>query len=378
MNDFQKFVESIEKYIENKSTDKLTTLFNQIKGLSCNDFRLYYFKAAYYNKTEEHLAKAKENIDKSLELVDRIEESAPGVENGVGLWYSYPDGNSYCLPLISIKQQLIEVYSTAGEIYAKLQDNDNSLSAYKKVQYYTSFLKSDFENCKTVSLFSFRRYGKYSLSDLKENKITVSPSKNMNDPFDSIINLWANEEHLAQKCKDKSHAKPYAKSFDYFRIRSFCYGNEDEVVKKSLMWSHYADEHKGFCIKYKLSTRFIKQEENEKFEHSYLKKIKYTENPISIDTPTIDTTLAFATKSIEWSYENEVRLIDFNPNEPNDYLGIPLDNMSYIEAIYFGYRCKDDIINEVIRIFNKNEHQPIFFKMKLDTRDVHHMQIVQL
>ena len=132
MNDFQKFVESIEKYIENKSTDKLTTLFNQIKGLSCNDFRLYYFKAAYYNKTEEHLAKAKENIDKSLELVDRIEESAPGVENGVGLWYSYPDGNSYCLPLISIKQQLIEVYSTAGEIYAKLQDYKNSLSAYKK------------------------------------------------------------------------------------------------------------------------------------------------------------------------------------------------------------------------------------------------------
>lgn len=37
MNDFQKFVESIEKYIENKSTDKLTTLFNQIKGLSCNN-----------------------------------------------------------------------------------------------------------------------------------------------------------------------------------------------------------------------------------------------------------------------------------------------------------------------------------------------------
>ena len=176
-----------------------------------------------------------------------------------------------------------------------------------------SFIKSEF-NEGFVDLFSFRKFNQFTLSDLIENKITVSPSTAMNDPFDSLINLWATEEHLAMMCKEKSPAKPYAKSFQYNRIRCFCYGKEENVINKTLMWAHYAEEHRGICIKYQLSSHFIKQDENDKYEHMYLKKVEYTDKTISIETPTINSAIAFATKGKEWSYENEGRLIDYNPN----------------------------------------------------------------
>jgi len=375
--EYKKFVSAyVNCYQNNKSSDKLSKLFNAIKDMDCNDFRLYFFKASYFNKRAKY-DKAKTNIDKSINLLCNLNISDVICENGINLWLDDYTGKITTVQLFHINRQKIEVYSTAGEIYANLGKTEEALSFYKKLQYYTILLKSEFdEDC--ISLFSFRKFNQYTLSDLIENKITVSPSKFMNDPFDSLINLWANKDNLAQKCKDKSHAQPYTKSFNYFRIRSFCCGYDNEVVKKSLMWSHYAEEHMGFCIKYNLSSRFIKQEENDEFEHSYLKKIKYTKETINIDTSTIDTNLAFATKSSEWSYENEVRLIDYNPNIESPYYGIKLDALSYIDAIYFGYRCENQTISTIKALFNNNENHPNFFKMKLNVNDVYNMDIIKI
>ena len=206
---------------------------------------------------------------------------------------------------------------------------------------------------------------------LIENKITVSPSTAMNDPFDSIINLWATEEHLAMMCKEKSHAKPYAKSFQYNRIRCFCYGKEENVINKTLMWAHYAEEHRGICIKYQLSSHFIKQDENDKYEHMYLKKVEYTDKTIGIETPTINSAIAFATKGKEWSYENEVRLIDYNPNIETPYYGIALDTESSIESIYFGLRCEESTVKTIKALFKNHDVIPKFYKMELDRSNVY-------
>ena len=357
------------------NTVKTEELFEDIKNLECDEFSLYFFKALALKNKDAHLIEAKMNIDKAISLLNKVDNGI--IENGIVLWHR--PGNGLSIPINIGNKHFVfaQVYFTSGEIYARLQEFSKSIDAYKKAQYYLSFLKSEFEK-DSISLFSFRKFNQYTLSDLIENKITVSPSKYMNDPFDSLINLWANEENLAQKCKDKSHAIPYAKSFDYFRIRSFCYGKEDEVVKKSLMWSHYAEEHKGFCVKYHLSSRFIKQEENSDFTHTFLKKIQYTDESINLDKPTIDTNFAFATKSSEWSYEKEVRLIDYNPNIESPYYGIALDDSSYVDAIYFGYRCEERTISTIKKLFSHNERNTKFFKMRVNTRDVYNMDFIQI
>jgi len=38
-----------------------------------------------------------------------------------------------------------------------------------------------------------------------------------------------------------------------YRISCFShFKNESELMENSTMWSHYADEHRGFCVKYTL------------------------------------------------------------------------------------------------------------------------------
>ena len=94
---------------------------------------------------------------------------------------------------------------------------------------------------------------------------------------------------------------------------------------------------------------------------------------ISIETPTINSAIAFATKGKEWSYENEVRLIDYNPNIEAPYYGIALDTESSIESIYFGFRCEESTINTIKALFKNHNVTPKFYKMELDRSNVYKM-----
>lgn len=387
MTDFDIFVNSLSTYIEGgRGVDKTTrhnlyiSFVEQISNLSCNDFRLYYHKAYYLNQ-QENLLKSKENIDKAMVMSRFIKDNEflEYVENGRYLNRRLANGLMYNVPLGTKNQQLADLYICAGEIYAKSSLYEESLKFYQKAQYYKSFLASDFEDVNSVSVYSFRSFNEYSLSDLVNNQITVCPSWKMNDPFDSIVNLWAAEGHLSETCKDVRHIKAYAESFRYYRIRSFAYGEENDVLGNSLMWSHYAGEHRGFCVKYNLSSKFIKQESNEKYEHMYLKKINYSSSVVNIATPSIDSNLAFATKSQEWSYENEVRLILYNPNVKSLFYGIDLDSSSYIDSIFFGYRCDRQNMNTIKNIFmRKNMVCPKFYEMEINRNNIYKMQIAKI
>lgn len=386
MTDFEKFKYLLYNYLkDSKNCAEVQRGFlfesfvSEIQKLKCNDFR-YYFLMAYYQNNKNILNEAKTNIDKSIENTQLITNNVCDIlengENSTFLFINQGGENNGMerIPLEHIHRQLADVFFCAGEIYSKLCLFVQALEHYKTYHYYNSFLKTEFSNETTVSLYSFRRYNEYSLADLINNTITVCPSSMMNDPLDSVINLWATEEHLGCICSEKQHVKPYSDSFGYFRIRSFCQETDNPAYKNVLMWSHYADEHKGFCVKYKFSRNFICQEENEKHEHMYLKSIIYSNAKINVGTLTIDSDLAYATKNKQWQYENEVRLIVYNPNHKENFYGIDLDKQSSIEAIYFGYRCTELTINTIKNIFKHNNVQmPKFYKMVLNKHDIYNM-----
>lgn len=373
MKDYDMFLLAYNEYYtkqKNRSCDEIRKLFEdfyiKIKDLNCNDFRLYYIKARYLNG-QNLLNEAKDNVDRAIELMES--KCCMSIDE------LHIDGIFDLNNLFHNNKTISDVYSCAGEIYAKMDKIETSDKYYKIGQYYNTLLGSDFKDQSYVNVFSFRRYNEYSLSDLINNTITVCPSSKMNDPFDSIINLWGSDDNLEKICKDKKHIKPMCSAFNLYRIRSFCLGNRNTPTKKVLMWSHYAGEHTGFCIKYKLSNHFIKQKENENCEHMYLKRIKYTNEKTSIATTSINTDVAFATKSKEWRYENEVRLIVYNPNKTEQFYGIELDSKSEIEAIFFGYRCSEIAINTIKNIFiNKNAKVPKFYKMILDENNVYNLK----
>ena len=378
MSDFEKFSRAL--YNLSKEIESYDTFYGEIKDLVCYDFRFFYFKAHYLYKKLGKVGETKMYVDKAIEASTKIKnivinEKDIICENSEYIIEPFGNEKNRQVQIINIELFLGHIYTLAGEIYSILELDNETLEYYKRALYYKTLLKTDIEEEDYLYLYSFRRFNDHSKDDLINNKITVSPSTNMNDPFDSVINLWGSEEQLKETCKERKHIKNLSKSFDYFRIRSFCNGDTEKALEELLMWSHYADNHRGYCIKYKLSKHFIKQDENDSFEHMFLKPIIYRKDKVDIsEMTTINTDLAFATKHRSWKYENEVRLIVYNPNKEDAFYGIPLDIDSCIEAIYFGCKCEPKTINTIKNLFSESDTPPKFYQMKSDSKDVYHLK----
>jgi len=100
----------------------------------------------------------------------------------------------------------------------------------------------------------------YEINQLKNNKIWMSKVSKLNDPYDSafLVDLKSeanldNEElpDNVQQILEEYQKKLDIKSNDFKEsIYISCFSESSQLL---LMWSHYANSHKGFCIEYDYS-----------------------------------------------------------------------------------------------------------------------------
>lgn len=183
-------------------------------------------------------------------------------------------------------------------------------------------------------------------------------------------------------------------------IRIACFSEfdrYDDFHKQIVMWSHYAENHQGFCIEYDLE--FLKkdiqfslkdyefhseklkylEERNEAIIKAGLFPIEYTCNKINIPVTklnqiNIDSTgninynsnideliyKTFIVKSASWSYEKEWRII-INGKICNYYNNkIPFP---YIKTIYLGCKAEKELIDTMITIGENIGAKVILLKM---------------
>ncbi len=266
------------------------------------------------------------------------------------------------------------LYLLAGEIYAYNKEHDKSLKAFENYEIATLHIKS-IEN--EYSFLSFRKFNEYTLSDLINNEITVCNPSVMNDPYDTLMLIWGEFLEKQKYENEKCLQIPIMfEAFKSYRIRSFTRvldKNAREMVGNTLMWSHYADNHRGFCINYKFSKEFLNI--NEKRRVVRCRAIEYVNNDhvINLEKEELNTTIALCTKDIYWSYENEVRLITYEPGIKGDFHTIPLDKNSCIESIYFGYKCPEKHINTIKKLLAGQENIR-YYKMQSDYTDVYNLK----
>lgn len=250
----------------------------------------------------------------------------------------------------------VKIYLLTGDIYSNMERNKEALEAYKLYHYYVQQL-SPHENLESKSnaiVYSFRACSRYFLDDLKNRTITCVAPSEMNDPFDSIATYWSKEENLDKLTNLRKTNEIYSKSFEYYRIRSFVanrdkYETDDSILEKIKMWSHYADSHKGVCVKYKLTKHFIKPQGpyGRETDKDYICKVlrlypmKYEPDVSLNNMKSISPTDIICRKSSVWSDENEVRLISYNPYSEKKWFAEPLED-STIEEIIFGYKCSKE------------------------------------
>ena len=77
-----------------------------------------------------------------------------------------------------------------------------------------------------------------------------------------------------------------------------------------LMWAHYAQNHKGFVIEFDGDHEYFHKQLSSSDELRYLRKVRYSDKRPNIRLSTLEeATDIFLTKSKEWEYEQEWRIM---------------------------------------------------------------------
>ncbi|MCM1027043.1 MAG: DUF2971 domain-containing protein [Roseburia sp.] len=132
----------------------------------------------------------------------------------------------------------------------------------------------------------------------------------------------------------------------HFKVCCLCTSN-----KNKLMWSHYADSHKGICIEYDFSRLVAEMQPmpviytNARLQFPWEVAVKATqENQSEAITHFMK---ALLTKDQIWSYENEWRLIVQADSGKDDITAPP------IKCIYLGALCSDENKSQIKAVADK-------------------------
>jgi hypothetical protein len=239
-------------------------------------------------------------------------------------------------------------------------------------------------------LYKYRSFSVLSLRMITEAEVFYAQPKTFNDPLDCNPSFEANigrlelEKTLYRLLRARMLKEDALKEIDYNRYMSTEYGDYrtepkvDEGLKRNvayqiereinrqlgvqgvlsfsqtwrsgLMWSHYADEHRGFCIEYDTTD----------MAHPNLAPVNYRapraikasdlyawklENDDAAKKRVLDT--YFYSKSPEWRYEKEWR--DITPDHG-------LKGVEYrMSAIHFGMRCDRSVMSSIVKLLDDND-----------------------
>lgn len=248
-------------------------------------------------------------------------------------------------------------------------------------------------------LYKYRPFNVNTLAGLVQKHLWFSSPENFNDPFDGYLWLPKADDINAL---DEALINPDSKHHDSVKkamanedtlaavtIIKMPTSNQHETIEQQvkrrgvfcanvdrdniLMWSHYADQHHGLCIGYRLNYEALKS-------YADVNKVRpqpsddipaITDEELSDEALAVDALLT--RKSRLWSYENEWRLILKEPL-PEHKKGCERTIDGQIEEIIFGMRMPDvhkKVIEQLFRASDVSLKQarPAYRRYAIHIRD---------
>ncbi|MCY7297411.1 DUF2971 domain-containing protein [Alteromonas sp. a30] len=258
------------------------------------------------------------------------------------------------------------------------------------------FLKQSARSLGIKHLYKYRAFDpsntQFVETIFKKNELYFPSPSGLNDPFECQFRLsvgdlndleyqsrhrhWAygTQKHLPpvktaeeffkhySTFTQKEHAEiaQYTRDECYIRFNSkwgiFSLSSEPENV---LMWAHYANNHRGFCLEFDTSNDYF----GRAWKVEYVDKIK--ERDI-VDFNESDAFKILLTKTNDWRYESEYRVL---ANWKDDVPGLPILSeqrvsnfpVDALSSVIFGVRMSDDDIT-IVRGWLGEEHKNIKLK----------------
>lgn len=174
---------------------------------------------------------------------------------------------------------------------------------------------------------------------LSQNILYAADIRKLNDPFEGSVELPQSYEH-------EYWVTPIIQKLYSTGIYSLSKPQKGETFPcNELLWAHYANSHKGFCIEYDLE--ILSKNMPQGMDLSNVIDVAYKNQRPKVSEYDDESQVqekVFGTKSVAWEYENEVRLVF-------EKFGEKVISKNAITAVYFGLRIsledRRDIINRL-------------------------------
>ena len=289
--------------------------------------------------------------------------------------------------------------------------DENAVSAFKKCLFYL-LAQSNKNSFANLSLFAFRKCNEYLYKSLINEQLNLSSPSEFNDSFDCpILVLLKMYEDDVNKLILKAYNDSLKVSCFMRNIKLLPEKNENgnwitddngnPIYKKKhdidadeylngLMWAHYADFHKGICIKYHFNEKMTNMIVDSDKIISYFRDIKYSDKDMSkySNKDSISVEDSFFLKGKNWEYENELRYLYFDIDGTEKHKQI--DSPNCIEAVYFGVKCSQADKDTIMKILkdqkliaydlqdNRTEKDIEFYQIEMDLKHFGQLNAVKL
>jgi hypothetical protein len=190
------------------------------------------------------------------------------------------------------------------------------------------------------------------LNSLEKNYFWSSNFNDLNDPLENSINedVFKKEITLLDRIFGKKSKKEFSRvknSFENLLSQNLNIGiySLSKSFEEKLLWSYYANAHKGFCIEYDLDKLLTDHVDKERYSFPVIYKKSHPKVSL-LDIPSISKSTnlvqkAFGTKSMEWEHEKEYRIVTNEFGKHNyDYKAV--------KSIYFGLKMGENEKNLII------------------------------
>ncbi len=228
---------------------------------------------------------------------------------------------------------------------------------------------------------------KIKIETFKNNQLFLSSPLEFNDPYDCELNIDISEQLLViAKSMVENEVRKYSVNreakrhyekerkklekdmeIDLVKLKIEL-ENDWEKLKKEiavcclseyrnsmLMWSHYANSYKGFCIGYDFSEMIELYKENI-LPVVYTDELTSIQKYLHIKNKYIAGIYATVSKSTVWKYENEWRIIGtLCKTQQSKLIGTPKP-----KELYLGSKIDKDARTNLIEIAKTNNIKDIF------------------
>lgn len=205
-----------------------------------------------------------------------------------------------------------------------------------------------------MKAYKYRENYNRDIKLLANSKIYTPPLFELNDPFEGMINpkIFDDYELLRPHLSPSEYERKISLQeklliqIEYVGVYSL-----SKTWNNELLWVHYSDSHKGFCIEYEMNDFILEKTRTLLFPK--IIEVDYSKVPpiyslySSDDLEVKIFKRLIGTKSKPWKYEKEIRVI-FKEN------GVQEINQKSLKSIIFGLHASEEDINKTIISLPKN------------------------